>query len=311
MLSRMKIAEFFESRALAQVGITPQRLGQVTASESATGTQQAVSQSYAQTESYFTRFSEYKKRTLKMNLDIAQYVQSKEKDVTVSYVKSDMSRAFLKLNGTELLLADLHCYVTNSQEDVRQLETLRQLFMTNNNMGASPADLATVIMSNSPAEIKAQLNAASERQQQQIQQQQEIDQQKIQTQRELAQAKMEFDAEQNALDRETELQKAYIASFSRQMDNTTDEDGNGIADLLEYERFALEADAQTHAISADKSKEQLEKQKLMTQKEMQVKELTFKQKELEAKERMNRDNNRTALKNKVTGEKKKVAAKKK
>jgi hypothetical protein len=27
MASRMKIAEFFESRALSQVGITPQRLG--------------------------------------------------------------------------------------------------------------------------------------------------------------------------------------------------------------------------------------------------------------------------------------------
>jgi hypothetical protein len=311
MLSRMKIAEFFESRALAQVGITPQRLGQVTASESATGTQQAVSQSYAQTESYFTRFAEYKKRALKMNLDIAQYVQSKEKDVTVSYIKSDLSRAFIQVAGMELLLADLHCYVSQSQEDIRQLETLRQLFMTNNNVGASPLDIATVVTSNSPAEIKAQLEVAMERNEQKYQQEQELEQQKIQTQRDIEQARMEFEAEQADLDRQTKKEVAYITSFARQVDNTTDDDGNGIADLLEYNRFSLEADATQHKMNVERQKQELEKQKLIVDREMKLKDLQFKQQELETRERIEKEKVKVAKINKNKYDSKSSTKKKK
>lgn len=304
MLSRMKIMEFFETRALSQVGITPQRLGQVTASETATGTQQAVSQSYAQTESYFTRFSEYKKRTLKMNLDIAQYVQAKNKDVTVSYIKSDMSRAFIKLNGIQLLLADLHCYVSNSQEDLRQLETLRQLFMTNNNIGATPLDLAQVITSNSPAEIKSYLEVSVEKNEQKYQEQMQLEQEKIQTDKEIAQAEMENENMNKELDRQNKKEIEYIRSFINQDDNTTDDDADGVADLLQYNELSLKANSEA-------SKFQLEREKATNEKQMKLKELQFKQKELLAKERMNRDNNQTALKNKVAGEKSKVVSKKK
>src|SRR5690606_1698450 len=78
MVSRMNIADYFERSALSQVGITPQRLGVVAASETATGIQQAQTQSYAQTESYFTRFADFERRCLQMSLDMAQYVQSNQ-----------------------------------------------------------------------------------------------------------------------------------------------------------------------------------------------------------------------------------------
>lgn len=286
MVSRMKIAEFFEARALSQVGITPQRLGQVTSSETATGTEQAISQSYAQTESYFTKFSEYKKRTLKMNLDIAQYVQAQEKDVVVSYVKGDLSRAFIKLNGTELLLADLQCFVSNSQEDMRQLETLRQLFMTNNNIGASPVDLASVITSNSPAEIKAQLEVAMARNEQKYQEQMQLEQQKIETEKQIEQAKMEFEAAQNELDRENKREIAYISSFSRQDDNNADDDGNGIADVLEYDKLSLEAQAGQAQLELEREKQRDARANAILEREVKLKELQFKQKELETKERI-------------------------
>lgn len=311
MVSRMKIMEFFEQRALAQVGITPQRLGNIAASETATGTQQAVTQSFAQTESYFTRFSEYKKRTLKMNLDIAQYVQSQEKDVTVSYVKSDMSRGLIKVNGTDLLLADLHCYVSNSQEDIRQLEMLRQLFMTNNNVGATPLDLATVITTNSPAEIKAQLEVAMARNEEKYQQQMQLEQQKIQTEKEIAQAQMEFEAQQNELDRENKREVAYITSFIRQSSNTIDSDANGVADIVEYDRMSIDADIQQAQLQTEKDKQQIEREKLIAEKEAQLRELTFKQKELETRERIEKEKVKVAKINKNKYDKKPASKKKK
>jgi hypothetical protein len=298
MMSRMKIAEFFENRALSQVGITPQRLGDVTASETATGTQQAISQSYAQTESYFTRFSEYKKRTLKMNLDIAQYVQAKNQDVTVSYIKSDMSRAFVKLNGTDLLLSDLHIYVSNSQEDLRQLETLRQLFMTNNNVGASPLDLATVIMSNSPAEIKAQLELAMARNEEKYQQQQQLEQQQIDQEKQLEEEKMDRDDANKEADRQSKEKIAYINSFAHQKNNETDADGNGMADLLEYDRLSMDAEKSQSAQEIEREKIQVQRDKIIADKDAKDKELKMQENELQSRERVEQQKVKVAKINK-------------
>jgi hypothetical protein len=311
MVSRMKIAEFFESRALAQVGITPQRLGEIAASETATGTEQAIAQSYAQTESYFTRFSEYKRRTLKMNLDIAQYVQSKERDVTIMYTKSDLSRAFHKINGTELTLADLHVYVSNSQEDVRQLETLRSLAINNNTIGFSPMDLATIVTSNSPAEIKAQLEIAMQRNEEKYQQEIQLQQQEIQNNKELAIEKMERDDMNKELDRENKKEVAYITSFIRQDDNNADDDGSGVADLLEYDKLSLEAEAGQSKMQLEREKQQLEREKLIAEKEATAKEIDLKKKELLTRERVEQQKLKIAKINKNKYDKKTPSKKKK
>lgn len=307
MISRAKLMEFFEQRALSQVGITPQRLGNVAASETATGTQQAVTQSFAQTESYFTRFNEYKKRTFKMNLDIAQYVQSKEEDITITYAKSDMSRAFIKLNGTALLLADLNVFISNSQEDVRQLEMLRQLFMTNNNVGATPLDLATVITSNSPAEIKVQLETAMAKNEEKYQQQMQLEQQKIETEKEIAQAQRDFEAEQKQLDRENKVEVAYINSFSRQDDNNADEDASGSPDLLEYNKLSMQADGQAAQIQQAREKQQFDRDKLIVDNQMKLRELELKKQELAVREKIENEKVKVAKinKNKYDSKKKK------
>jgi hypothetical protein len=260
MLSRAKIAEFFEMQALKQVGITPQRLGNIASSETATGVNQSVTQSFAQTESYFTNFSNYKRRCLKMGLDIAQYVQSKEKDVTITYTKSDLSRAFLKLNGTDLLLSDLHVYVSNSQEDIRQLEMLRQLFMNNNTSGASPLDLATVITSNSPAEIKKQIRVSTDNMNKMREQQSQLEQQKLDQERELFDKQQENENNQSELDRENKKEIAYINTFSRQDNNLQDSNLDDMPDLLEYDKF-------NETINTNRTKSQIEQDKLNFKKE--------------------------------------------
>lgn len=298
MVSRMKVAEFFESRALAQVGITPQRLGEIAASETKYGTEQAISQSYAQTESYFTRFSEYKKRTLKMNLDIAQYVQSKNKDVTIMYTKSDMSRAFISINGTDLLLSDFHVYVSNSQEDIRQLEMMRQLFLTNNTVGATPLDLATVIMSNSPAEIKTQLEVAMANNEKKYQEQQALEQQKIQTDKELRQEEMEREDNNKQLDRESKEKIAYMQTFNRQDDNLKDNNADQMADVLEYGKLSLEAEAGQSKLQLEKDKQTLEREKLIAEKDAKSKELALKQDELRVRERVEQQKVKVAKINK-------------
>lgn len=242
MLNRAKVAEFFEDRALKQVGITPQRQGEVLSSATATGTETAVNQSYAQTESYFTNFSNYKTRCLSMNLDIAQYVQSKEKDVIITYTQSDLGRQFIKLAGTDLLMRDLQVYVSNSQETTRILDTLRQLAINNNTSNASILDLATIISSNSIAEIKQTLkdtiDQQNAQQQQQYQVQTEQQQQQLQAAAEEADKAREFEAQQKELDRANAryLEEVRALGFAKE----TDTDANGIPDALEVQKFMHE-----------------------------------------------------------------------
>lgn len=303
MLSRANLATFFENQALKQVGITPQRLGEISASETATGVEQAVNQSYAQTESYFTNFSNYKRRCLTMNLEIAQYVQSREEDVVISYIRSDMSRAFIKVAGTDLTLAEFGVLVVSSQELIRQLETLRQLFIENNTTGASPVDLGTVVTSNSPAEIRNQLESSWKQIQaekrQELEQQQAAMQQQQETAIQIQREKQEFEANQNDLDRANDRYIAEVKAMGFAAD--TDINQNQIPDALEVQKFNAEQGKHSEDILfrnqqeqnsqiANIRKDQLEREKLnLKKKEMAAKDLQAKEKLKLERDKMKND----------------------
>lgn len=298
MTSRMNIADYFKQSALAQVGITPQRLGNIQASETKYGVEQAQSQSYAQTESYFSRFNDFKKRYLQMSLDIAQYVQSQEEDILIMNLKSDMSRAFIRLNGSQITNAQLGLYVVDSQEVVRQLETLRQLFINNNTSGATPGDLATVVLSNSPNEIKRQLETSYRKiqEQQQAQQQAELQaqQQQLQVQQQIEQNRILKEDER--LDK-TLANQRYIAELNAEskgdiVDDTVD-------NSLDINKFNAEIGVKTQDQNirqqelankqyetaynqvVEQQKFSLESKKLSQDRELKEKELKLREKEMQ------------------------------
>lgn len=287
MASRMKIAEFFEQRALKQVGFNDYRLGQQASSSTAEGVKTGRQASTAQTESYFTNFSNYKRRCLKMNLDIAQYVQAKEKDITISYTKSDMSRAFTKLNGTDLTLADLHVYVSDSQEQIRQLEMMRKIALENNTTGATTLDLMDIVTINSPAEIKLQIEQSLKKQEAAQNREYELRQQELQQQSELAQlAEAKKDERQ---DKELEAKKeiAYITTFSRQDNNQVDQEGqSGVPDVLEYDKLNAKTQAESQKVLTQQEKNRISRDKLISDKELGLKKLQLEKEKLKSKERI-------------------------
>lgn len=274
IISRITIADHFEQLALRHIGFNQYRLGQQGNSATATGIQEGQQRSFAQTESYFTNFSNYVQRCHKFDLDIAQYVQSRNKDITISYIKSDLSRAFIKILGTELLLSDLHVYVSNSQEERRQLEALRQLALSNNTTNASVVDLADIIILNSPAQIRKKLQASYDKQQTQLQQQFQLQADKIEQDRKVEILKLQ--QEEEMVDKEIEGRKevAYINTFSRQADNEKDQNESGVPDILEYDKL----DAKT---SIDQSKLQLQQEKNQLQRQKQIADGEYNSRKLE------------------------------
>lgn len=280
ILSRLKIAEAFEQFALKQIGFNEYRLGQQSASASATGIKQGQQSSFAQTETYFTNFSNYISRCNKMNIDIAQYVQSQEMDVTITYTKSDLSRAFIKMNGTELLLSDLHVYVSNSQEEIRQLETLRELAINNNTSGATMLTLAEIVTSNSPAQIKAKLKVAEDRQQALLDQQFQLQQKQLDAKNQIEILKLQVTKEDTDQTNQTRKEVAYIQTFSRQPDNTADKNADNEPDILEYERLSQQQNQAQNKDQLARDKQSLERDKAIADNEYKSKKLQLEEQKI-------------------------------
>lgn len=291
MFSRARLAEFFEARALAQLGVSSQFIADVKATETATGINTAMSQTQLNVQKYYTDFFEYKQRCLTMSLDIAQFVQSQKRDITISYTKSDASRAWIKLTGTDLLLRNMHVYVVNSQELLRQLEMIRSLFINNNTTNASPLDLVEIITSNSPAAIKVKLREVVAKQEQmqaiQIQQQQ----QQLDQQAAIAQEQMQREDNREHERNETKKEVAYIQTFGRQQDNMADTDMNQTPDVLEYAKLSSQNQATNSKVAAQRESNQIKREQtaannVMKARELDIKEQTLKEKQKDRKARV-------------------------
>jgi hypothetical protein len=287
----IQLAVTFEEQGFKQIGITPQRQGQVQASETATGVQASINNSYSVTEPYFENFYNYKRRKLKMLLDLAQYVASKEKDIILTYTTSDLGNAFIKTTGTEVMLRDLGVNVDNSQDAIQDLEFAKKIALQNNTTGLPMSALISMISLKSPKDIQKALEDAEDKlnQQKQAEQQhqQEMQQEQIKAAKEQQAQQQAFEAQQNQLDRENEIRRAMISSMGFDQDIQ----GNNMIDVVEQGRLAIDQSNQAFNQSVQTQqmaqgqmdsirKHQLEKEKVnLTQKQIDLKEKEIKSRE--------------------------------
>ncbi len=158
--------------------------------------------------------------------------------------------------------------------------------MTNNNTGASPVDMAVVITSNSPAEIRAQLEVAMARNEEKYQQQQQLQQQQIQGEAQQAQAKLDFEADQKERDRQSKEKIAYIQTFSRQPDNLKDENADQLPDVLEYDKLSMAAEAGQQKLQIERDKNTATKEKAVIDANVRLADLKVRQQELKSREKI-------------------------
>ncbi|PRY38433.1 hypothetical protein CLV58_109160 [Spirosoma oryzae] len=264
MIARVNLAMSFKQMALEQVGFSPQRLGDVKPTETATGVNTAAARSYIQTAPLFTRFFDYIRRVNKKTLDFAQFCQATDRDITVSTIHSDYSNSLLTLNGTELLLAQLHVYVTDAQAERRNLEIARQLALENNTSTLSASDRIEMGTGNSLEKIKQIVKNSELKNDQLVQQSQQLEQQKLAAAQKLQDDRQSFEAEQNELDREARKEEAYIRTFGGK-NNTTmgDTNNDGTPDSLQFAKLSQAQQAQLQKQQADQQKNELARTKLL------------------------------------------------
>ena len=217
LLSRINLATYFKTQAFEVIGLNPQRMGQQIGQQTATGVEQAMNASYAQTEQYFIQHSDnLMPRVHQMRTDLAQYYHAKKPSVRLSYITSADEKVNFQINGTDLLMRDLNIFCTTKTNSRAIMEQLKQLALNNNTTGASIYDLGNVIKSESIAELTGVLKSAEEKtlaqKQAEQQQQQQLQQEMLASQERQKQMDIQFKAEQAELDRQAQLTVAQIRS---------------------------------------------------------------------------------------------------
>ncbi len=199
MMSRIQMANYFKQQCFEVIGITPQRLGQqIGQTETAKGIEQAVTGSYAQTETYFMQHCDYlMPRVHQMRTDLAQFYHSSKPSLRLQYITSTDEKVNFEMNGTDLLLRDLNIFCTTKANQRAILEQMKQMVIGNNTTGATIFDLGNVMQAESLAEVNHVLKETDRKAQAQRQEQMQHEQQMAEqaNQTALQQKQMEIDAD--------------------------------------------------------------------------------------------------------------------
>ena len=278
--SRYTLAQQLKNECWELIGMSRQRMGSVSASESATGTNAAITQSYSQTEPLFIAHEYVLGQLYQSIIDASLYVESQKPQSTISYITSQGESAFVQVNGSDLKFRDLKVYLTNRPEDQKMFTELRGLSQAVIQNGGSLSDIIELYSTDSVRQMKKVFTKLKSRQEElEItklqQQQQQLDQQQqqadaqIQAAQQAQQEKMAHDDYQNELDRINKKEIALIAAESK--GGLPDLDESGDPDVLEINKLSLEqskASREYQTKMADiQSKNTLASQKLQVEKE--------------------------------------------
>ena len=247
--SRYNLAQQIKAECWELIGMSRQRMGSISASESATGTNTAMQQSYSQTEPLFIAHEYVMGQLYQGIIDAALYIASSKPQSTLSYITSEGLSAFVQVNGDDLKFRDLKVFPTNRPEDKQMFDELRALAQPLMQNGGSLYDVIELYSTKSMREMKKTFKDLRDKQdamqqQQMQQQQQQIDQQQQQAQAQMQQAIQMKEAEQTHDDYQRELDRlskekiAIIQATGFGNVESEDVNANSIPDVLEMTKLA-------------------------------------------------------------------------
>jgi hypothetical protein len=291
LMTRIQLANHFKQQAYEVIGVNPQRMGQQLSQQTATGVEQAVAASYAQTEMFFMQHCDYlMPRVHQMRTDLAQYYHSSNPSVRLSYITTADEKVNFEIEGTDLLMRDLNIFATTSANHRAVLEQLKQMAMQNNTTGASIYDLGKVIQSESIAELNNALKSSEQKQQEMKQQEMQQQQQMQQEQLASAEKQKQMEIQAAAARDDKMIQKDITVAEIRAAGygSTVDLDKNQMSDFRDAmkdirdteqykEQTNLQREKETNRNVQQARKNDIEREKLQVQREIANKQLQIAQ----------------------------------
>lgn len=324
----IQLMQKIEDMVAKLTGITPQRQGQIAASELVSNANTAVNMSYHITEPWFWNHNQVKRRVLTMLLNTSKAAWKDNKRY-LNYILDDATRAFVQLSDN-FFYEDMDIFVDDSTKNQQYIDQLKQLLQPAMQNGASLLDVAEIITLDNMSMIKNRLEEIEQKRMEQMQQQQQAEQQAQQQmaeqqnqlkEEELMLKKAELDLEKYKVDQDrykaeqdnaTKITVAQINSY-RGAENM-DQDMNGIPDPIEIGKQALEqqkinSDIATKQLELNNKRREIEQKREAENKKIQLEKDRMKHEtelqRMSDKAAMDREKlkAKTAIRNKVTGEK--------
>jgi hypothetical protein len=180
----INLLQFIKAEMSEIVGITPQRQGQTTASETLGGVERSVIQSSNSTEWWFAKHESVKLRALTIFLETAKIALRGNK-IKLQHILDDFSTEVFEIDGDEFAEMDYDIFLSSENATREMQQSLNQFahaFMQNQGSFSTVMD---ILFSNSMADKRKRIELAEFEQKQQMQAAQE---QQAQMQREQLEA---------------------------------------------------------------------------------------------------------------------------
>ena len=296
-------------------GITEQRQGSISTSELVGNVERSVTQSSHITEPLFWVHNQCKRHVLNMLLDTAKGAWEGSDKKKLSYVFDNGERAFLNISQ-KFYYEDMDVFVSDSSKDIENIQKLQQLIQPAMQNGASLLEASEILTNDNFNILKQKLQDMQTRQEQQQQQNQQSEQQNQQQLQQmqneakqqelmLQEAKLDLDRYKIDSDNQTRIAVAEISTYRGSED--MDANQNGIADPIEIANAATQqrkVDQEAYQKRYEvRQKKEIEDAKIdLEQKKMTHETQLQKQKDNAAMQR-EQLKAKTALQNKVSGEK--------
>lgn len=318
----IQLMQKIEDMVAKLTGITPQRQGQIAASELVSNANTAVNMSYHITEPWFWNHNQVKRRVLTMLLNTSKAAWKDSKRY-LNYILDDATRAFVQLSDN-FFYEDMDIFVDDSTKNQQYIDQLKQLLQPAMQNGASLLDIAEIITLDNMSMIKNRLEEIEQKRMEQMQQQQQAEQQAQQQiaeqqnqlkEEELMLKEAEMDLEKYKVDQDnaTKITVAQLNAY-RGAENM-DQDMNGIPDPIEIGKQALEqqkinSDIATKQLELNNKRREIEQKREAENKKIQLEKDRMKHEtelqRMSDKAALEREKlkTKTALRNKVVGESK-------
>lgn len=290
----IELMSFIKGEYEELVGISRQRKGETRASETATGTNNAIYQSSIISERVFSRYEEFLQRELSGLLDCSKlaWIDGKKR----LYYSDDMRTTILNLDPGKYMESEFGVFVSKSPRDVQSLELVRQQVQAFAQNGMHPSTIVDVVRARSLSKLQQILREkeqeSMEAQQKSAMSEQEAEERKLMIQEQF----MELEGVIKERLIHTEYDRKEDVAMITATKGAVDPTPEPLIDPTNAQKVYDDTEIKKRELArkekADRTKEEQENKKLK-----------LKEKELKVKKEIAELQARTALKNKTSGEK--------
>jgi hypothetical protein len=226
VLQKAQLAAIIKQECYDSLGLNPTFMAHTSPYQSAKSTSMSLDQTITQLQYLYSRHYDIMRKVWSTLIETGIYLTTKGELRNFSYTNSEGQRIIFNLNEPYPLLAKFNIYPTLDPNDIINMETTKQIILSNNTLGLDALGVNDIIFSKTPAEQRALLKEGikdnDKRVEAQRKHEQEMQDKQIKAQQDAIAKQIENDNLQKQLDRDSKLEYARIDALKFSKDSVNE-----------------------------------------------------------------------------------------